>query len=172
MNKVQMMRLLPYQGKLYAAIRNKRPQRRLFIVDTMFWHQKWKNQEIAFHQSEANPLLVKYFNALSLAKDSRVFVPLCGKTLDISWLLSHGYRVAGAELSRLAVEELFTELGLEPKITKVDEIKHYSAKNIDIFVGDIFELSDKMLGPQLMPFTTGRLWSLYLSRCAIATQYT
>lgn len=116
-------------------------------METTFWHQKWKNQEITFHQSDANPLLVKHFNALSLDKGSRVFVPLCGKTLDISWLLSNGYRVAGAELSKLAVEELFTELGLEPKIAKVGEIEHYSAQNIDIFVGDIFDLSDKLLGP-------------------------
>jgi thiopurine S-methyltransferase len=115
-------------------------------MDTMFWHQKWKNEEIAFHQGEVNPLLLNYFHTLSLAKGSRVFVPLCGKTLDISWLLSNGYRVAGAELSNLAVEQLFAALNLKPQISRMGEIKHYSAPNIDIFVGDIFALSDKMLG--------------------------
>jgi len=115
-------------------------------VDTKFWHQKWENNDIAFHESEANPLLVKYFNALSLVEGSRVFLPLCGKTLDIPWLLANGYRVAGAELSKIATEQLFAELGVAPKISGVGEVDHYSAKNIDIFVGDIFDLSGKMLG--------------------------
>ena len=115
-------------------------------MDASFWHQRWGENDIAFHQSEANPLLVKYFKALSLAEGSRVFLPLCGKTLDIPWLLSSGYRVAGAELSKIAIEQLFTTLGVEPKISGVGEVDHYSAKNIDIFVGDIFRLSSKILG--------------------------
>lgn len=115
-------------------------------MDTRFWHQRWEKSDIAFHESEANPLLVKYFKALSLVKGSRVFLPLCGKTLDIPWLLSNGYRVAGVELSKIAIEQLFTELGVEPKISGVGEVDHYSAKNIDIFVGDIFDLSSKMIG--------------------------
>jgi thiopurine S-methyltransferase len=112
-----------------------------------FWLQKWETNNIAFHQSEANPLLVNYFKELALAKGSRVFLPLCGKTLDISWLLSNGYRVVGAELSEMAIEQLFMALGVAPKILEVGEIKHYSATNIDIFVGNIFYLSDKMIGP-------------------------
>lgn len=115
-------------------------------MDANFWHQKWRKNNIAFHESEANPLLVKYFKDLSLAKGSRVFVPLCGKTLDISWLLSNGYRVAGAELSQIAVEQLFVELDMDQKISEAGELKRYSAKNIDIFVGDIFALSSEILG--------------------------
>ena len=116
-------------------------------MDRVFWHQKWESNDIAFHRSEANPLLVKYFNELSLAKGSRVFVPLCGKSLDIPWLLSHGYRVAGAELSKIAIEQLFDELGVTPEISRDGELDHYRANNIDLFVGDIFDVSDKMLGP-------------------------
>lgn len=116
-------------------------------MDANFWHQRWEKNDIAFHESTANPLLVKYFKDLSLVKGSRVFLPLCGKTLDISWLLSKGYRVAGAELSKIAIEQLFTELGIEPEISRIGGIDHYSAKNIDIFVGDIFDMSSKILGP-------------------------
>jgi thiopurine S-methyltransferase len=116
-------------------------------MDESFWQQKWQRNEIAFHGREANPLLVKYFGDLSLPKGRRVFVPLCGKTLDIHWLLSHDYRVAGAELSKIAVEQLFAELGVEPSITFIDQISRYSADNIDIFVGNIFNLSRSVLGP-------------------------
>ncbi|TYQ24539.1 thiopurine S-methyltransferase [Pseudanabaena sp. UWO310] len=115
-------------------------------MDASFWHQKWEKNDIAFHNREANSLLVKYFKELSLVEGSLVFVPLCGKTLDISWLLSNGYRVAGAELSKIAIEQLFVELGVEPQISRVGELERYSAIDIDIFVGDIFLLSSEMLG--------------------------
>lgn len=115
-------------------------------MDAKFWHQRWKKKEIAFHEKEANPLLVDCFKELGLAKGSRVFLPLCGKTLDISWLVSNGYHVCGAELSKIAIDELFQELGVKPSITRMNEMDHYSADGIDIFVGDIFHLSGKMLG--------------------------
>lgn len=112
-----------------------------------FWLSRWKENNIAFHESEANPLLLKYFKELSIPKDSRIFIPLCGKTLDIAWFLSNGYRVVGAELVEMAIQQLFQELGVEPKISKLGELILYSANGIDIFVGDIFDLSKDVLGP-------------------------
>lgn len=116
-------------------------------MDASFWHQRWEKNEIGFHEGKANPLLVKHIHELSLAKGSRIFVPLCGKTLDIAWLLSNGYRVAGAELSRIAVEQLFKDLGVEPQKSDVGEVEQWSARDLDIFVGDIFALSRQVLGP-------------------------
>lgn len=115
-------------------------------MDASFWHRKWAANEIGFHESMVNPLLLKYREALTLAQGSRIFLPLCGKSLDIHWLLSQGYRVAGAELSEIAIEQLFAELNLTPDISTVGELSHYSAKNLDIFVGDIFDLTGEVLG--------------------------
>jgi thiopurine S-methyltransferase len=117
------------------------------IMDANFWHQKWEKNDIGFHNSEANPLLVGHFGELALTRGSRVFLPLCGKTLDITWLLSQGYRVAGAELSKLAIEQLFAGLGVEPAISHAGKLQRYSAQDIDIFVGDLFALSADLLGP-------------------------
>lgn len=115
-------------------------------MDAGFWRRRWERNEIAFHQREANSLLVRYFHDLALPEGSRVFLPLCGKTLDIHWLLGRGYRIAGSELSKIAVEQLFSELGVEPVIAVDDEISRYSADSIDIFVGDFFNLSSRRLG--------------------------
>jgi len=111
-----------------------------------FWHQKWNKSEIGFHLPEANPLLVKYFPVLNLKPGARVFLPLCGKTLDIAWLLVGGYHVVGAELSPIAIRDLFESLHLTPTTHEFGDVTHYSAPNIDIFVGDIFHLSSAMLG--------------------------
>jgi len=111
-----------------------------------FWHDKWEKNEIGFHMNETNPILIKYFKELDLDKQNRIFIPLCGKTLDIKWLLSKGYNVVGVELNMEAVKQLFIELNLQAKISKIGNFILYSAKNIDIFIGDIFELNASMLG--------------------------
>tara|TARA_R110002153_G_scaffold10418_1_gene41135 strand:+ start:10938 stop:11570 length:633 start_codon:yes stop_codon:yes gene_type:complete len=111
-----------------------------------YWHQKWADNDIAFHENDGNPLLKRHFSLLNLAISSRVFIPLCGKTLDIAWLLSKGYQVVGAELSQFAVQELFKNLGIEPSVSKNGKFDHYQAVNLDIFVGDIFNLSTDIIG--------------------------
>lgn len=115
-------------------------------MEASFWHQKWERGEIGFHESETNPLLIRHFETLTVKAGGRVFLPLCGKTRDIAWLLSRGYRVVGAELSALAIEQLFTELGVEPAVAKGTELTRYSANGVDILVGDIFAVSARELG--------------------------
>jgi thiopurine S-methyltransferase len=116
-------------------------------MEPNFWLNRWERNEIGFHEGQANALLVRHFDALALKPGDRVFLPLCGKTRDIHWLLSKGCRVAGAELSRIAIEQLFAELAVAPTITAVGKLQRYSADGIDIFVGDIFNLSRAALGP-------------------------
>lgn len=116
-------------------------------MDADFWHRKWADNDIGFHESEVNPLLVGHLPALALDKGRRVFLPLCGKTLDIHWLLSRDFRVAGAELSRTAVEQLFVELGVAPIVSSCGLLERFSAPGVDIFVGDFFDLSGELLGP-------------------------
>jgi thiopurine S-methyltransferase len=116
-------------------------------MDREFWLNKWQSKEIGFHQLSANPLLVQYFGELCVQQGSRVFLPLCGKSLDIAWLLANGYRVAGAELSDIAIDELFHELGIVPQIGDAGKLKHYHGANIDMFVGDVFDLGAAVLGP-------------------------
>lgn len=91
-------------------------------------------------------MLLAHFDKLAVPTGGRVFVPLCGKTLDIHWLLFNGYQVVGAELSEVAIQQLFTELGVEPDVAPVGRYRRYSAQGIDIFVGDIFDLSPDEIG--------------------------
>jgi thiopurine S-methyltransferase len=115
-------------------------------MDHSFWHDRWESGRIGFHQAAPNALLITHFPALDLPEGARVFMPLCGKTRDIAWLLGHGFRVAGAELSELAIAQLFEELGVSPTITELGALKRYSTVDIDIFVGDIFALDASLLG--------------------------
>ena len=115
-------------------------------MEPSFWHDRWERNQIGFHEAQVNPLLVAHFDSLALSAGSRLFVPLCGKTLDIHWLLSRGHRVAGAELSEIAVQQLFADLGVTPLRTAAGHLTRYSAPGMDIFQGDIFDLSRRDLG--------------------------
>lgn len=111
-----------------------------------FWHERWENNQIGFHLDTANPLLVRHFHQLALTPGQRIFVPLCGKSLDIHWLLAQGYHVVGAELSTLAVEALFESLAIVPEVRTEGAFTHYHAEHIDIFNGDIFALGATQSG--------------------------
>lgn len=115
-------------------------------MDPDFWHRKWRDNEIGFHEAEANPALLRHFAALGLAPGARVFVPLCGKSRDVGWLLAQGFEVAAAELSRLAVEQLFAELGVTPRISDAGPLERFEAEGLVVFVGDIFDLKRETLG--------------------------
>ena len=115
-------------------------------MDHDFWRQKWRENAIAFHEGAPNAFLVKHLGALSLQPGARLFLPLCGKTRDIHWFLAQGFRVAGAELSEIAVTDLFAELGVEPTKRTVGALTQYSAPGLDIYQGDIFALDAATLG--------------------------
>lgn len=116
-------------------------------MDASFWHNRWQTNQTGWHEYTVNPLLITHFPSLNLTPDNRVFVPFCGKSLDLGWLLSRGYAVTGAELSELAVTQLFVELGMEARISDVGKFKIFRGEKIDIFVGDLFDLSREILGP-------------------------
>jgi hypothetical protein len=46
----------------------------------------------------------------------RVWVPLCGKSVDVTWLAVSGHRVLGVELSGVAIDLLFPDFRL-PRTT-------------------------------------------------------
>ncbi len=109
-------------------------------MDPTFWHERWQNKDIGFHQSDIHALLQKHWSRLAIAKGSSIFVPLCGKSLDMVWLAEQGYRVVGAELSPLAIDEFFAEREMQPAVREVGSFTVKSAGPYELWCGDIFEL--------------------------------
>ena len=125
-------------------------------MDAQFWQQKWAEEKIGFHQTEVNKRLVTYWpqvmrNALTQTGDhsasakSCVFVPLCGKSLDMLWLHEQGHQVLGVELSTRAAKAFFEENGLEFEQTDVDGFTWFTgfnhAKGITLMAGDFFQMT-------------------------------
>ncbi|NWC81497.1 thiopurine S-methyltransferase [Pseudomonas putida] len=109
-------------------------------MEPAFWHRKWADNQIGFHQAQANPYLQRYWPGLGLAAGSRVLVPLCGKSLDLAWLAGQGYRVRGIELSRRAVEDFFQEQGLQAQVRQQGAFEVWCSGEVELWCGDFFAL--------------------------------
>ena len=114
-------------------------------MDAEFWRQRWQEGQIGFHRTEVMPLLETHWTALHLPPGSRVLVPLAGKSLDMHWLAAQGHRVLGVELSPLAVQQFFSEGGLQPRQHRSRYGEHFVAGPIEIIQGDAFSLDAELL---------------------------
>jgi len=106
-----------------------------------FWHERWQLNQIGFHNEEINRHLQQYWPTLKITPGSRVFVPLCGKSKDMLWLLARGYEVIGVELSPLAVQAFFVENGLSVATRQQDKFSVNEVDGLRIYCGDFFDLT-------------------------------
>jgi len=104
------------------------------------WKQAWATDQIDFHQTRVNPLLQAYWPALALVAKARVFVPLCGKSLDMGWLLAQGCRVLGVEISPIAVAAFFEANALLPSQTRYGKFTRWHTDQVEILCGDYFDI--------------------------------
>jgi thiopurine S-methyltransferase len=110
-------------------------------MEKNFWHERWKHAQIGFHEGTVNAHLKQYWPKLKTVQESSVFVPLCGKSVDMHWLRAQGYSVRGVELSSIAVQSFFQEQGYVARRYAEGKFEHYEANNMHIYCGDFFDLS-------------------------------
>lgn len=115
-------------------------------MEPSFWQERWQKNEIGFHLPCVHPLLEKYLPVLQLEEGSTLFLPLCGRTLDIGYLRSLEHRVVGVELSELAVKGVFEQLGVTPEVRPWRGGRCWQADGVTIFHGDFFQLQAGDLG--------------------------
>jgi len=109
-----------------------------------FWHKCWERNSLGFHQETVHPFLTEHFEKLLKPTDQHVFVPLCGKSLDMVWLAER-MQVSGAELSEIACGDFFTDMGIDYLAKVEGDFKHFIFDNIDLWQGDFFKLNLDML---------------------------
>ncbi|HHH45145.1 MAG TPA: thiopurine S-methyltransferase [Gammaproteobacteria bacterium] len=113
-------------------------------MDAEFWLQRWRDGQTGFHRPEVNPRLVTYWPQLHLQPGDQVFVPLCGKSLDLLWLRER-YAVLGVELSPLAVDAFFQENALEPEHDRQGAFAVCRTERLTLLCGDFFDLQPASL---------------------------
>jgi thiopurine S-methyltransferase len=114
-------------------------------VQPDFWLNRWRTAQIGFHQAAVDPHLKAYWPRLAVPAHSQVFVPLCGKSLDLMWLRTSGHAVTGVELSAVALESFVMEQGIPARRRVLEGFDLYEAEGFRLFCGDYFNLTPALL---------------------------
>ena len=115
-------------------------------MDSDYWSQRWVEGRVEWHQDTVLPWLQKYWPSLALDSDSRVLVPLCGKSLDMPWLAECGHRVLGIEMVPLAIEQFFADSGLHPQRSQDEAgLTRYTAGAIEVVNVNVFDVEPATL---------------------------
>ncbi|WP_158538099.1 MULTISPECIES: thiopurine S-methyltransferase [Corallincola] len=110
-------------------------------MSNLLWKEKWKRNDIGFHQAVSHHLLRRFLSQLNLPANEKILVPLCGKSHDMDLLADLGYRVMGVELSRIAIKAYFESRQVKPSREKRGRFIIWRASNIEIWCGDVFDLT-------------------------------
>ena len=130
-------------------------------MKTDFWLERWRTGQIGWHQPDINPLLVEYWPNLELPEDCPIFVPLCGKSLDMVWLRKHGHPVFGVELAETAVRGFFEENGIRFEVAENREgLPRFSGGGYRIYCGDYLQISAPQIGATRGTYDRGALIAL------------
>ncbi|KAK7495851.1 hypothetical protein BaRGS_00012841 [Batillaria attramentaria] len=108
---------------------------RFTVMQPDDWIKEWNDGNITFHKTYIHPLLEKYLDKMMNGRENmKIFFPLCGKALDMKWLADKGHTVVGVEAAQKAIEEFFTEQGL-----------NYTTEDAPACNGKLFQSEDKRL---------------------------
>ncbi|EDV20859.1 uncharacterized protein TRIADDRAFT_60802 [Trichoplax adhaerens] len=117
------------------------------------WEKMWNDGQLGSMTSKFHPMMVKFHEMIIQSdRHNRVFVPLCGNSLDLLWLARKGCSVVGSECVAFACQNFFTENQIPYEIRALDGIDGnvYCSKDekldIRIFQCDHYQLSPRIVG--------------------------
>ncbi len=107
-------------------------------MEHAFWHDRWDTGRTGFHQATPHPWLDAHWAAVGIDPEAQVFVPLCGKSVDMVWLRERGHRIVGVELSERAVADFFVEQGIDATRRNEGPFTVLSGGGYELWAGDFF----------------------------------
>ena len=103
-----------------------------------FWHEAWaKSDEPGWQQTDFNPYLTKHWQPGAEV----VFVPLCGRSLDMLWLHQQGHPIVGIDLSISAIKDFCKQQSIEATCERDGELTVFRAPGWTLYAGDFFKLT-------------------------------
>lgn len=121
-----------------------------------YWESRYKTRCFQWHIDEVHPHLLKYLSQLTQQteenpgnanKKLKFFLPLCGKTKDIPFLLSLGFQVFGVEGVDSVIQEAIKENNLDLQYDESRLLYHTKDEQLQIYCGDLFKCPIEEYGP-------------------------
>lgn len=113
-----------------------------------FWNERWQQQQIGFHLGHPHDWLVAAHDRFPAS--SRIYVPLCGKTVDLVWLRDQRHEVIGCEFVASAVQDFLREHGLSAQSRRQesgsDSYECHRTPGLSVLQGDALNLTPALVG--------------------------
>lgn len=103
------------------------------------WRKRWVEGQTGWHASTVNDRLSVHWPTLGLKAGASVLVPLCGKSLDLTYLAAEGHQVTGIDASDVACQEFLAEHSVAVGPETVRGAQRYSSGPYRFYCGDIFQ---------------------------------
>jgi len=127
------------------------------------WSERWSENRIGWHQDEVHDFWTRHGEkihpkfgiteetCINDGGKTRVFFPLCGKTVDMAYIASYGegMEVVGVDGIQKALEEFAKEnsnLDIKEIFEAGKGFKRFVGNDITLLKGDFFTLSDGVTG--------------------------
>eukprot|EP00111_Clytia_hemisphaerica_P014087 TCONS_00041458-protein len=117
------------------------------------WQEYWDDETPPWQLKKPNPDLEKYFsdflNNGEITDGRRVFIPLCGRNLDMKWIYDQGLTVVGVDAIEKPIREFFGEHGIPVNVQELESgYKVFTSpdKRLTLIVGDLFGLDENLVG--------------------------
>lgn len=117
-----------------------------------YWENRYRCNSIEWHMDEVHPHLLKYLSDLTQGKEKedtplKFFLPLCGKTKDIPFLLNLGFHVFGVEAVPAVIQEFSEENKMPLKYDSENLVYYNASRTLQIYCGDLFKCPIEFYGP-------------------------
>lgn len=106
------------------------------------WLKIWQaSPDLEFDQGNKGNLLIRNFLGLGIERNAEILFPLCGKAKSMFSLAEYGYRIAGIEISPVAISRFFSDhvLGVVQGLENGTPVYIAEALPIKIYCGDLFK---------------------------------
>jgi thiopurine S-methyltransferase len=129
-------------------------------MDKTYWLKRWQTGDTRFDESAPHRYLTRFFTQVAPLSTNCIFVPLCGKSIDMTWLLQQQQRVIGAEISPIPLQMFIQENQLQPTIKTTTYGTVYHAGDCTLYQSDLFKLPAEIFQPVDLVYDRGALVAL------------
>lgn len=121
-----------------------------------YWENRYKCNAIQWHIDEVHPQLLRYLSELTqqgadnpenAEKKLKFFLPLCGKSKDIPFLVNLGFDVFGVEAVPSVIQEFSQQNKLDLVYDESRFLYHNKGETLKIYCGDLFKCPIEEYGP-------------------------
>lgn len=114
-------------------------------MDKAYWLNRWETGNTRFNEPVPHRYLVKYFDELNLSPGDSIFVPLCGKSVDMVWMMRHKHPIIGVEISPIAINDFLAENEIQALKSQEDGFCVYRHNLGMLYQGDLFTFNPACL---------------------------